>query len=54
MVLLNSPSREAPKNVLNKNTKKKKVGWWVGLGFSKCTGGSDDFFLAVGGPSAAA
>jgi hypothetical protein len=49
MVFLNSPYRETPKNVLKKNSKKKSGGGWVGLGFSKCTGGSVDFFFA--GPS---
>jgi hypothetical protein len=45
MVFLNSPCRETPKNVLKKKVKKKKSdGGWVGLGFSKCTGGSVDFF----------
>jgi hypothetical protein len=49
MVFLNSPCRETPKNVLKKNAKKKKSrrGGWVGLGFSKSTGGSVDFFLAA-------
>jgi hypothetical protein len=37
-----------PRNVLKINAKKKKsAGGWVGLGFSKCTGGSVDFFLAA-------
>jgi hypothetical protein len=34
-----------PKNVLNKKPRKNEsAGGWVGLGFSKCTGGSVDFF----------
>jgi hypothetical protein len=45
MVFLNSPCRETPKNVLKKKVKKKKSdGGWVGLRFSKCTGGSVDLF----------
>jgi hypothetical protein len=35
-----------PRNA-QKGTKKKSrknVGWWVGLGFSKCTGGPSIFF----------
>jgi hypothetical protein len=50
MVFLNSPCRETPKNVLKKKSREKKSdGGWVGLGFSKCTGGSVDLFFA--GPS---
>jgi hypothetical protein len=50
MVFLNSPCRETPKNVLKKKSRKKKSHCgWVGLGFSKCTGGSVDLFFA--GPS---
>jgi hypothetical protein len=48
MVFLNSPYREAPKNVQKEKTRKKQsAGGWVGLGFSKCTGGSVDLFLAA-------
>jgi hypothetical protein len=48
MVFLNSPCRETPKNLIKKNvTKTKSHGGWVGLRFSKCTGGSVDFFLAA-------
>jgi hypothetical protein len=54
MVFLNSPFRETLKNALKKKVKKKNVMWWVGLGFSKCTGGSVDFFFAGPGPSAVA
>jgi hypothetical protein len=39
MVFLNSPCLETPKNVLKKSRKKKSDGGWVGLGFSKSTGG---------------
>jgi hypothetical protein len=41
------PCRETPKNALPKKSQEKKMsdGGWVGLGFSKCTGGSVDFFL---------
>jgi hypothetical protein len=41
-----------PRNALKRTkqkSRKTKVGWWVGLRFSKCTGGSVDFVLA--GPS---
>jgi hypothetical protein len=48
MDFLNSPCRETPKNVLKKKVKKKKSdGGWLGLGFSKCTGGSVDLFWAA-------
>jgi hypothetical protein len=36
-------------NAKKKSRKKKSAGGWVGLGFSKCTGGSVDF--SFGGPS---
>jgi hypothetical protein len=46
IVFLNSPHREKPQNVLKqKSRKKKSAGGWVGLGFSKYTGGSVDFVL---------
>jgi hypothetical protein len=36
------------RNVPEKKTRKKKsAGGWVGLGFSKCTGGSVDFLFAA-------
>jgi hypothetical protein len=40
--------RNARKRTKKKGKKKMSDGGWVGLGFSKCTGGSVDFF---GGPS---
>jgi hypothetical protein len=45
--------RNAQKRTKKKSQGKKKVGWRVGgLGFSKCTGGSVDFFLpAPRGPA---
>jgi hypothetical protein len=30
VVFLNSPCRETPQNLLKKQGKEKKVGWWVG------------------------
>jgi hypothetical protein len=40
--------RKVRKRPLKKKARNKKVdGGWVGLGFSKCTGGSVDFFLAA-------
>jgi hypothetical protein len=52
VVFLNSPYRETPKKRTKKKVKKKKPGGgWVGLGFSKCTGGSVKNKIA--GPSPA-
>jgi hypothetical protein len=33
--------------IITKKKSRKIVGWWMGLGFSKCTGGSVDCFLAA-------
>jgi hypothetical protein len=44
---MNSPYRETPKSVLKKKQEKNRLvagGGWVGLGFSKCTGGVRRFF----------
>jgi hypothetical protein len=50
MVFLNLDSLPLPRNALKKKVKKKKSdGGWVGLGFSKCTGGVRRFVFA--GPS---
>jgi hypothetical protein len=50
MVFLNSPCRETPKNVQKKVKKKKSDGGRVGLGFSKCAGGSVDYCFGGPGP----
>jgi hypothetical protein len=39
--------RNAQKRTKKKSRKKKSDGGWVGLRFSKCTGGSVDLFLAA-------
>jgi hypothetical protein len=50
MVFLNVPYRETPENVPQK--KCRVAGGWVwDLSTIKCTGGSVDLLLAVGGPS---
>jgi hypothetical protein len=41
--------RNAQKRTKKKSREQKSDGGWVGLKFSKCTGGSVDFFFA--GPS---
>jgi hypothetical protein len=57
MVLLNSPCRETPKNVLKKKAKKKITpavvdGWRVwDLANARGGGGSIDFVLPFAGPS---
>jgi hypothetical protein len=47
---LNSHCRETPKNVIKKAKKKKRSGGgWVGLRFSKCTGGPGPSIFLLGG-----